>query len=69
MSAPGDAGSDDLILTTFDWVPDTPRVTCVTYGCVGHWKRLDCTIESKAYRLAPEVPSTSRTNPSRKCRG
>jgi glutathione S-transferase len=26
----------DFILTTFDWVPETPRVT---YVCVARWKR------------------------------
>jgi hypothetical protein len=38
----------DLILTTFDWVPETPRCYVHAYVCVWHWKRPGRPIASRA---------------------
>ncbi len=43
----------DLILTTYDWVPDCRAAMCVTSACVGRWKRRGCPIASRARRSRP----------------
>ena len=53
----------ELILTTFDWVPDMPRGYVRDIGCVGRWKRQACFIASKACHFATELPGIFRDQP------
>ena len=59
----------DLILTTFDWVPEMPRGYVHNRGYAGRWKRRGYLTVSRARHFANGEPDISRTSPSAKCPG
>jgi glutathione S-transferase len=59
----------DLILTTFDWVPEPPRgyVRDIRVRWALEEAGLPYRVNSVSFRVG--MPSISRTNPSDRCRG
>lgn len=59
----------DLILATFDWVPEMPRgfVRDIRVRWALEEAGLPYRVESVRFALG--TPSTSRTNPSARCHG
>ena len=60
---------NDLILTTYDWVPETPRGYVRDMRVRWALEEAGCPIASRAHPLAKGGPSILRTSPSARCRG
>ncbi len=58
-----------LVLTTYDWVPETPRGFVRDLRVRWALEERGCPIASRARRFASGAPGTLRTSRSARCRG